>query len=972
MCLAGGGCLIFSALYLLDFYWPPHLPNQYCALWAGDRLVGRTILLLALALCWAAAIFAAGSYPIVPIYSTVILGPVFVVGIRAVTQRVKPTVSAGVVPGGLSQDEYNDRLRTYAADELDTRRFYAASMCAFLLVGIFSTLVWLCWILANGTDFSQVKIGDLEQEKIYLRKLSPLAVGASNIVYGIILWIRVSLASTYEQGSVMTEVIEQAEEGEVEAPEINHRESVIARHLEDDDARDAYISMTPSQKQRFARRHLKNLATITSVLKLCTCSVLLALGAVYSSASLVAGSGHLSYLIQGFVLNGFGCFFSFMIISFRRTFKAMSEYLKESSLCKNLIAISQADFARGLACALFLPLVPVIFTISAINQCVRKCRKLYDRIPSPIVQTATSGAAARDSSGQKKNSLLNKEDEILVSVSPDTKCLTERIHTYYKMTSTWNWIGVVSWVYIWCFGYSCMVIFQIFFDVFLAWVGKQLAGLGFAIVMLISTLLGMVCFLLPPVPGAVVYLFTGLMCAQNKGDLDFWAATIIAITLGFVMKLCACAMQQKLIGEALGSRESIRAFIGVNKPFFRAIEGVLSAKGLNFKKAAVCVGGPDWPTSVGAGMLKVSLLEMELGTVPVIGFIVPFSLAGAFRTQSDEIYARLTTFMLLLSLVINGVMQLACAWAIQDHMEKNEWECTRPLEKNLALDWIQYREERLAKSTDVTFSKLPGWVRFVSVAGMLACCSSTHLLQWASYATITNFGTFNSYDNIDYLLWWKGESRATFQMGSDGQSACPSLYVAITNSSDCSSAAQSLSKTFSSETCLSSGPTGCVHANSILTYNTCSKAASADQSVVCRDAAIPSGGLIQLPGIMAMALMTGWIGKICLGCYVGSCKEAVRKELSPQLDAEEEEWKRKRIEECQAAESLGPSFKRKSTKMLEAINAEAIKITEASPTIGKVLRDAMGWSDLNAVADTWGGLPLQNGAQQTAFHPRLP
>ena len=55
-------------------------------------------------------------------------------------------------------------------------------------------------------------------------------------------------------------------------------------------------------------------------------------------------------------------------------------------------------------------------------------------------------------------------------------------------------------------------------------------------------------------------------------------------------------------------------------------------------KVAVLVGGPDWPVSVTCGILKVKLLQMLIGTCPVIVVLTPCVLAGAFlaRVQPGE------------------------------------------------------------------------------------------------------------------------------------------------------------------------------------------------------------------------------------------------------------------------------------------------------------------------------------------------
>ena len=95
-------------------------------------------------------------------------------------------------------------------------------------------------------------------------------------------------------------------------------------------------------------------------------------------------------------------------------------------------------------------------------------------------------------------------------------------------------------------------------SVFFSRLSSVMEGLDFAVVCLGIVFAGLCCFLLPPVPGVPVYIFAGIIIAQNC-PWGFEAGAGIAIGVGFVLKLLACAMQQKLIGERLGQFTFIRA-----------------------------------------------------------------------------------------------------------------------------------------------------------------------------------------------------------------------------------------------------------------------------------------------------------------------------------------------------------------------------------------------------------------------------
>merc|ERR1719486_1393824 len=99
---------------------------------------------------------------------------------------------------------------------------------------------------------------------------------------------------------------------------------------------------------------------------------------------------------------------------------------------------------------------------------------------------------------------------------------------------------------------------------------------------------------------------------------------MINVVKCWLLKLAACAMQQKMIGEVLGSRPWVRQLAGVHKVTVRCLEAIMRKPGLSMGKVAILCGGPDWPVSVLAGILKCSLFQMLLGTTPIILFVAPF------------------------------------------------------------------------------------------------------------------------------------------------------------------------------------------------------------------------------------------------------------------------------------------------------------------------------------------------------------
>jgi len=146
----------------------------------------------------------------------------------------------------------------------------------------------------------------------------------------------------------------------------------------------------------------------------------------------------------------------------------------------------------------------------------------------------------------------------------------------------------------------------------------------------IMSAVGVLMFLLPPVPGVPVYLALGIVLpAQGHKDLG-WPGSILYCTgVGLALKLFCSALQQKGIGQNLSHFVKVRQFVGINSTLMKAMRLVLSKDGLSVPKVAILVGGPDWPTSVLCGIMRLSLPQILLGTVPIIFLIVPTCLTGA-------------------------------------------------------------------------------------------------------------------------------------------------------------------------------------------------------------------------------------------------------------------------------------------------------------------------------------------------------
>jgi len=256
-------------------------------------------------------------------------------------------------------------------------------------------------------------------------------------------------------------------------------------------------------------------------------------------------------------------------VSFNRVSRKMSLELLDLPLLQNVKACLETNWFRALAISLTLPFLPIFFAVSFVNQSVRR-----------------------------KRGLTRKESSYL----------TRRVREACQRAASWDWIEVTSWIYIMSAVLLTFRLAPVFLNVLLAWMSSAMANLNFWLICAVTFCTGTFLFMLPPVPGPVIYPFAGVVLSDpEKCPYGFAWGCVISIVLSFVMKMAACAVQQKGIGERLGNSLAVKQACGIHKPMMRAIEAVLKRPGLSWGKCMILCGGPDWPTSVLAGMMHLSL-----------------------------------------------------------------------------------------------------------------------------------------------------------------------------------------------------------------------------------------------------------------------------------------------------------------------------------------------------------------------------
>jgi hypothetical protein len=426
-------------------------------------------------------------------------------------------------------------------------------------------------------------------------------------------------------------------------------------------------------------------------------------------------------------------------------------------LFQNLLAIAGSDWFKALMFLGFGPVLPLLLVLSIINQIVRVKRKLYgDGLPSNEYGECVVDYQPRP---------LGPVEHFTLHCQPAKLRMTLRVHIFVKKAAEWDWVSILSKAYILAIAFAIYSVAPLSIEILLGWFSDILKDFPLHLIIVAVWIVGLVLFLLPPVPGAPVYLFGGILITRKASEEEllgsdetgFWFGAAISIFVCWVLKLSACAMQQKGIGGLLGTQLWVRQTCGVHKPTIRAIEMILRKPGLSFGKVMILCGGPDWPTSVLCGLLKLSLCSCEVGTTPIIFYIAPFSLSGSFylRRSRGEIWENASNMMLLITIVMTVVYWAACAWVIQHTFSEHHDELSRKLASNIDLDWLDYREKLIMERTVVNLRDAPDIIKVLYVGGAVILVSTVHAFQWAfSYL----FGTFSLSDNvISEIEWFHGD-----------------------------------------------------------------------------------------------------------------------------------------------------------------------------------------------------------------------
>jgi len=456
-------------------------------------------------------------------------------------------------------------------------------------------------------------------------------------------------------------------------------------------------------------------------LKLILIGLGFSLMAAWIAASLAAQDSHLSLTVQRLavaMITG-GALYLVGSVGLERVIKAA----KDSESVKICLGICQSCWVKGTFLMVFWPLLPFVLLLEFVHQQVRIC---------------TLGSSAMDPTEEGDGPMWLPEES--------RKFLREVRETHKaQVLSASCWVGVITCTFI-------MV--GRFVTVFLAFVAEYSAVLSMGSILAVLFAVGLLLFLLPPVPGVPVYLAAGIIVTQRSlaSGSSFSRGCLIAIGLSFVTKLTATALQQKMIGAPFANSVAIKRMIGVHTPAMKAVRHILGKPGLEMGKVAVLVGGPDWPTSVLTGILGLPLGEMLVGTTPVIILVAPIVLTSAYAQRAaleTAEAAKVSTYIaniwgmvsVLLLLLGNTSFVFHMQTVLERHKDDLDTFEKDPQEELVlaSVKETEAEEEYILKRT--TWRFLPGWLQMLLYFGSFCSSGMLHLLvfplPWEPFQVFT-------------------------------------------------------------------------------------------------------------------------------------------------------------------------------------------------------------------------------------------
>lgn len=327
--------------------------------------------------------------------------------------------------------------------------------------------------------------------------------------------------------------------------------------------------------------------------------------------------------------------------------------------------------------------------------------------------------------------------------------VTAEARALMKQFKSWNLGTVYTYAIYWGAGFISFTVLAAKFTIlFLSWLIEATRELDIGSVTGILLGVGVIMFLLPPVPGAPIYLTLGIVIVPvGREAFGLVGCIVYAMGVCLALKLFATVLQQKGIGGMLRNSVGIRQVVGMNTSLIRAMKLCLNEPGLGIAKVSILCGGPDWPTSVLCGLMDLPLLPILIGTLPVAALVVPTVLAGSFTFMSGILIdgnpefpwagTAATMMTALAAMVMFGFMLLAAYYVEQTVSMKADELAAMPIDEEVK------KADEAGLALKEAYQEVTQWkdipaiaqiTLMISLACMITSCYMVQLFQNDAFA----------------------------------------------------------------------------------------------------------------------------------------------------------------------------------------------------------------------------------------------
>jgi len=479
-----------------------------------------------------------------------------------------------------------------------------------------------------------------------------------------------------------------------------------------------------------SRMHTMNEYVLAELKLICSSFVLLFMFS-WLAASVAAGDAGLSKVVlrlSTLLIIGAA---SYLIVAIGP--ETIYSAIESNEAFSLLLPLLTGDWAKGAVVLLCLPIFPVCLVLEMIHNFLRRLVRVL------LMTNAEPG----------KHRWITDEAADMV----ESLCAWHISSVMKKGI----WIGVIYFVLQVGCGRGIVVL--------LAWVCERSLHLPWAAVVFILYGIGVTLFLLPPVPGCPIYMVSAVLITKRfeAGGGHFLLASLLALVISMVIKLTAVAVEQKMIGEPFSNNIAVKKLVAIHTPEMKAIRYILSQNGLHSDKVLVLCCGPDWPTSVLTGVLKLPVFEMLLGTLPVAFLIMPFTLSGSFIVHASTLpehtlekrrFEGMSSALLFLSMLtqMGGMMLIFhCTHGVterfKDEIAGGKW--MRDDQEAEVLKDIEDGEERLRRRQEATrWEVLPYWVRADLLLGLTLMSVMMHIIMLPFLKPFKDFSLQDRFSDV--------------------------------------------------------------------------------------------------------------------------------------------------------------------------------------------------------------------------------